>query len=119
MHDLLAEFLRHLAIEKRSSPLTVKSYREDLTQAVEQFARLTGGAKLTPERLTTRLVRAYIAWLSTKGYARTTVARRLAASARIFARNPVPLDVDLDSTVGIRGWSSSDRVQHVRPVHLW
>jgi len=34
MEEALAEFLRHLALEKNASAYTVKSYREDLTQAL-------------------------------------------------------------------------------------
>src|SRR5438270_7039570 len=79
MEEALAEFLRHLALEKNASPYTVKSYREDLTQALEFFrAKLPGGAA-KPDRLTTRLLRAYLAWLSEQGYAKTTIARRIAA----------------------------------------
>ena len=37
MHDLLADYLRHLAFEKNASAHTVKSYREDLNQAVGFF----------------------------------------------------------------------------------
>ena len=33
MQEALAEFLHHLSLEKNASPLTVKSYREDLVQA--------------------------------------------------------------------------------------
>jgi site-specific recombinase XerD len=33
VNDLLADFLRHLSLEKNASAHTVKSYREDLTQA--------------------------------------------------------------------------------------
>ena len=35
MEEALADFLRHLALEKNASELTVKSYREDLSQAAE------------------------------------------------------------------------------------
>ena len=35
MHEALAEFLRHLGLEKNTSAYTVKSYREDLTQALD------------------------------------------------------------------------------------
>ena len=38
MKEALADFLRHLALERNASELTVKSYREDLTQAVAFFA---------------------------------------------------------------------------------
>ena len=37
MDAAIAEFLRYLALEKNASAHTVKSYREDLTQAVEFF----------------------------------------------------------------------------------
>lgn len=74
--DHLGDFLRHLGLEKNSSAYTVKSYREDLTQAVDFFK---SQSIANPERLTPRHVRAYIAWLHEQGYAKTTVARRLAA----------------------------------------
>jgi integrase/recombinase XerC len=78
MEEGLAEFLRHLAFEKNASVFTVKSYREDLNQALEFFrGRLSG--KGEPAQLTTRLVRAYLAWLHEQGYAKTTIARRIAA----------------------------------------
>jgi integrase/recombinase XerC len=78
MEEALAEFLRHLALEKNASAHTVKSYREDLTQALDFFrGRLPQPAE--PNRLTTRLLRAYVAWLHEQGYARTTTARRLSA----------------------------------------
>jgi integrase/recombinase XerC len=75
----LAEYLRHLALEKNASEHTVKSYREDLTQAVEFFRTRLGSQTPRAEQLTTRLLRAHLAWLSEQGYARSTIARRLAA----------------------------------------
>jgi len=79
MEEALAEFLRHLALEKNASAYTVKSYREDLTQAVAFFRERL--RKETPDvgQLTARLLRAYLAWLQEQGYAKTTVARRIAA----------------------------------------
>jgi integrase/recombinase XerC len=79
MEEALAEFLRHLALEKNASEHTVKSYREDLTQALEFFRQRLGQQALELDRLTTRLLRAYLSWLHDKGYAKATVARRLAA----------------------------------------
>jgi integrase/recombinase XerC len=79
MQEALAEFLRHLALEKNSSAHTVKSYREDLTQALEFFATRLGTQTAHPGQLSTRLLRAYIAWLHEQGYARSTIARRLSA----------------------------------------
>src|SRR5262245_59489875 len=79
MEAALADFLRHLALEKNASAHTVKCYREDLTQALGFFRTRLGAQAATPDRLTTRLLRAYLAWLHEQGYARSTVARRLAA----------------------------------------
>ena len=79
MEEALAEFLRHLALEKNASPHTVKSYREDLTQALEFFRGRLSSQTLQPTQLTTRVLRAYLAWLHEQGYAKTTVARRMAA----------------------------------------
>jgi integrase/recombinase XerC len=78
VEEALAEFLRYLGLEKNASPFTVKSYREDLTQALDFFRnRLPENAR--PSQLTTRHLRAYLAWLHEQGYAKTTVARRIAA----------------------------------------
>ncbi|HZY89820.1 MAG TPA: tyrosine recombinase XerC [Gemmataceae bacterium] len=79
MDEALAEFLRHLGLEKNASAHTVKSYREDLIQAVDFFRTRLNGHGAGPEALTTRLLRAWLAWLHEQGYARSTVARRLAA----------------------------------------
>ena len=79
MQEALAEFLHHLALEKNASAHTVKSYREDLTQALDFFRTRIGGDAPKPEQLTTRHVRAFLAWLHEQGYAKSTIGRRLAA----------------------------------------
>ncbi len=79
MQILLADFLRHLTLEKDASQNTVKSYREDLSQLAEFLAEKMGRKDLTPEALHTRNLRAYLVWLHEKGYAKTTVARNMAA----------------------------------------
>jgi integrase/recombinase XerC len=81
----LADFLLHLSLEKNASAQTVKSYREDLSQAME-FLRLQN--KTSHSELkdwNTRSLRAFVAWLHEQGYAKTTVARRLAA-VRTFGK---------------------------------
>jgi len=56
MEEALADFLRHLGLEKNASAHTVKSYREDLTQAVEFFRTRLNGQAAGPEALTTRQI---------------------------------------------------------------
>jgi len=79
MEEALAEFLRHLALEKNASAHTVKSYREDLTQALEFFRTRLTGRSVGVAQLTARLLRAHQVWLHEQGYAKTTIARRIAA----------------------------------------
>lgn len=84
MEEHLAEFLRHLALEKNASAHTVKSYREDLTQALG-FFRTRHGHPISADQLTTRLLRAFLSWLHEHGYAKTTIARRI-SSVRAWCR---------------------------------
>jgi integrase/recombinase XerC len=85
MREALAEYLQHLAIEKNSSPYTVKSYREDLTQALDFFVTRLGMASPRPQQISTRLLRAYLAHLHEQGFARSSIARKL-ASVRSWCR---------------------------------
>jgi len=78
MEEALAEFLRHLSLEKNSSAHTVKSYREDLTQALVFFRERLGN-DVEPKKLNSRVLRAYMVWLHDQGYAKSTIARRVAA----------------------------------------
>jgi integrase/recombinase XerC len=79
MEAALADFLRYLALERNASELTVKSYREDLTQALDYFRTRLPDKEAGAAQINSRLIRAYVAWLHEKGYAKTTMARRIAA----------------------------------------
>ncbi|HEV7281886.1 MAG TPA: tyrosine recombinase XerC [Pirellulaceae bacterium] len=83
MHAAIGRFLRYLVAERNASPLTIKSYREDLTLLVDwfeqQFGRTPDPKKLSPQDL-----RAYVAALHEAGYAKGTVARRLASMRSFF-----------------------------------
>jgi integrase/recombinase XerC len=112
MEEALADFLRHLALEKNSSEHTVKSYREDLTQAVEFLRTRPSGRCESPAQLTTRQLRAYLAWLHEKGYARSTIARRLAAVrswCRFLCRQGV---LTANPAEGLRGPRQDKKLPH-------
>ncbi len=79
MQEALADFLRHLSLERDASEHTVKSYREDLTQAAQFIVDKCGDPKVGPEVLTARLLRSYLVWLHEKKYSKATIARRLAS----------------------------------------
>jgi integrase/recombinase XerC len=103
MEAAMAEFLSHLALEKNASAHTVKSYREDLIQALDFFRSRHPSRALEPALLTTRLLRAHLAWLHEQGYAKSTVARRLAAVrawCRFLCRQGI---LDANPASGLRG----------------
>ncbi|HEV8059247.1 MAG TPA: tyrosine recombinase XerC [Gemmataceae bacterium] len=79
MEESLADFLRHLAFERNASAYTVKSYREDLNQALAFFREHLQSSTLAISQLSPRLLRAYVAWLHGEGFAKSTMARRIAA----------------------------------------
>lgn len=111
MKPALADFLRHLALERNASANTTKSYREDLGQAVE-FFQTKLGESASPGQLTPRTMRAYLAWLHEQGYARATVARRVAAVrswCRFLCRQGILTSNPAD---GLRGPRLDQKLPH-------
>ncbi|MBY0461129.1 MAG: tyrosine-type recombinase/integrase, partial [Gemmataceae bacterium] len=108
----LADFLAHLGLERNASDKTVKSYREDLTQALE-FARThLKKSQIEPDDWTTRLLRAFVSWLHEQQYAKSTIARRLAAVrsfGRYLAREGV---LTSNPGHGLRGPRQEKRLPH-------
>ncbi len=85
MHTAIARFLQYLRVERNASEHTTKSYREDLTALTDYLAEARGGVCPGPGEVTILDLRGYVASLHESGYARTTIARRL-ASLRSFFR---------------------------------
>lgn len=84
MQRKIAQFLQHLRIERGASPHTLKGYREDLQSLVEYFADAQGAAP-DPSSLTAVDLRGFLTALHDAGYAKTSIARKL-ASLRSFFR---------------------------------
>jgi integrase/recombinase XerC len=84
MQAAIARFLRYLLVERNASELTIKSYGEDLT-ALEQYLAESYGHQPRPAEITVLDLRGYVAALHEAGYAKSSVARRL-ASLRSFFR---------------------------------
>ena len=84
MRTAATRFLQYLRVERNASELTIKSYREDLEALAEYLTDLQGATPL-PGEIGTVELRGYIAALHEAGYAKTTIARRL-ASLRSFFR---------------------------------
>ncbi len=84
MHLSINAFLDHLRIERQSSRHTISSYEDDLLQ-FEAYLTESIGEGADPTAVDARRLRSYTVWLGAKGYAASTVARRL-ASLRSFFR---------------------------------
>ena len=84
MRTALGRFLQFLEAERNAAPLTIKSYREDLTSLID-FLSDDEGACPAPAEVTPLDVRQYVAALHEAGYAKSSVSRRL-ASLRSFYR---------------------------------
>jgi integrase/recombinase XerC len=72
---LIEAFSRHLAFERHLSEGTVTAYRRDLSQ----LARFLGRLRRSLPSATLHDLRRFLAQLSTLGYARASVARRVGA----------------------------------------
>ena len=84
MQRTIDRFLRYLKVERNSSELTIKSYREDLSLLIEYFTESKGRVP-SPSAITSQDLRTYVAALHDAGYAKSSVSRRL-ASLRSFFR---------------------------------
>src|SRR5262245_42968807 len=83
MRSATERFLKYLRVERNASELTIKSYREDL-EALTSFLIELRGNEPEPSRVETSDLRGYIAALHEAGYAKTTIARRLASMRSFF-----------------------------------
>ena len=81
MYSQLWSFMEFLCTEKHTAKLTVQGYVGD----VSQFILFLEKQGLTPSQADYRCLRHYLAMLKERGYARSSVARKLAA-VRSFLR---------------------------------
>ena len=84
MQKKISRFLQHMHIERAASPHTLKGYREDLETLAEYFQEENGNCP-DPSTITAVELRGYLAALNDAGYAKTSIARKL-ASLRSFYR---------------------------------
>ena len=77
----LAEFIRHLASEKRHSPRTCDSYQRDLLRLADWLGR---SGFVAWQRVTNHDLRRYVATLSREGLSGRSIARHLSAPRRFY-----------------------------------
>ena len=83
MQNSVRLFLNFLKVERNSSALTVKSYTDDMNHLCEFFQEQYNEV-FHPRDIDVTQLRAYVAYLHECGYARSTVARRLACLRSFF-----------------------------------
>ncbi|MEZ6130973.1 MAG: tyrosine recombinase XerC [Planctomycetaceae bacterium] len=83
MQSAIRSFLNFMKVERNSSALTVKSYTDDL-QHLTEFFHEQHGLVPEPRQVNVNQLRSYVAYLHECGYARATVARRLACLRSFF-----------------------------------
>lgn len=83
MQTATQAFLNYLRIERNASDLTVKSYADDMAHIAEFFQEQTGSVP-EPRNVEIGILRSYVSYLHECGYARATVARRLACLRSFF-----------------------------------
>ena len=81
MRDLAGAYLRELAAARGASRHTLRAYEGDLEVLLAFLA--TRGID-TPEAVTTRVLRAFLASLDEQGLARSSIQRRLSAARSFF-----------------------------------
>jgi len=84
MRKAIDRFLQYLDVERNSSNLTIKSYREDL-EMLCYFLTYDDGSLPAPREVTSQDLRQYLAAMSEAQYARSSISRRL-ATLRSFYR---------------------------------
>jgi len=83
MQPAIDRFLRYLLVERNASPLTIKSYGEDLG-ALSSYLSESFGRPAEPAEITALELRGYVAAMHEAGYAKTSIARRLASMRSFF-----------------------------------
>jgi integrase/recombinase XerC len=82
MHDDLAKYIRYLTVAENASEYTVRNYRNE----IEEFIGFAERADIEAWSEVDRdVVRRYLAWLQSQGYARASIARRV-SELRSFGR---------------------------------
>ena len=122
MHQDIERFLNYLSTEMSSSQNTISAYRNDLTQ-LDQFLQSAPFAdarsasddeSLVWSTVTSTRVAAFIVFLRDKGYAATTIARKIAAVKSFFHYLAAQGIVQTDPTNNL----DSPRVEKTLPRSL-
>lgn len=83
MQTHITAFLRYLAAERNYSPHTIAAYEDDLRQ-FDEFLRASPGRTASAQEIDRTAVRRFLASLLARGFARPSIARKLACLRSYF-----------------------------------
>ena len=115
MNEAIVSFLEHLKAERAASAHTLRSYEDDLGL----FARYLEESKAEgtdPLLVDSLRLRRYAAWLSGRGYAATTIARRLACLRSFYRYLRRQGQVSADPASGLRNPKQPRRLPRLLKV---
>src|SRR5262245_47825407 len=115
MHPTVRAFIDHLRAERNASIHTIRSYEDDLSLFC-RFLDETQGEGSDPTTADARRLRRYSAWLNGRGYAASTIARRLACLRSFFRYQRRQGNVDADPSGGLRNPKQSQRLPRLLRV---
>jgi len=81
MENYTEKFKQYLKVERNAANLTITSYEKD----IEQFLRFIDAQEISCQNVNYQILRRFLAILKELGYARSTIARKIAA-VRAFLR---------------------------------
>ncbi len=115
MHPSIGAYLEHLRTERRASSHTIRSYRDDLELYSGYLAEVQG-EEADPSGVDGARLRRYSAWLAGRGYAPSTVARRLATLRSFFRFLRREGVVGADPAAGLRNPKQAKRLPRLLRV---
>ena len=111
MQRKIARFLQHLHVERAASPHTLKGYREDLETFVQYFREADNSCP-DPAELTAVELRGYLAALHEAGYAKTSIARKLACLRSFYRFGQREAWVDHNPAKALRNPRKTRKLPH-------
>ena len=84
MDITVRNFIRYLALEKRYSPQTIKSYSTDLIQFSDFLENLTDGYDISWKNISKKDVRYFLTELQGRGLSKRSIARKVATLKSFF-----------------------------------
>jgi integrase/recombinase XerC len=115
MQSSVAAFLVHLKMERNASPNTLRAYETDLGAFLGYLESV--GVDVGPwTEVTEKRLRAYSAWMHGKGFAASTVARRLASLRAFFKHLRRTGQITLDPSAGVRNPKQGKHLPNHLPV---